>query len=472
MVATATTTTSRTSSRADGPRRARAQGAASTRARSTVLGAGVAPAPSAGVQEPAVEHAAVGGEVASPTPRRRRWRERCRSRAPTVPAGRGRPPNLGRWPTSTCSPSPPPWSTSRRRATTRRRSPTTSRRPCGRCPTSPSSGWAPTWWPAPSSAGRRRVVLAGHTDTVPANGNAPPGIDGDVLWGLGSADMKGGPGGDARPRRGGPAPSVDVTFVFYAGEEVAAEHNGLAHLLRDRPELLAGDVAILGEPTDGELEAGCQGTLRIEVTAAGRSAPTRPDRGWAATPSTGWARVLRLVEGFDERAPVIQGCRVPRGAAGRAVSGGVAGNVVPDRGHRHAQPPLRARPHRGEAEAARAGAPGPGARGRRRGAAGRHRAGGRARPRRPGAAGLVDDHRLTVRPSSAGPTWPASRPSASPACNLGPGDATLAHPPDERVDRARSPRLRRAPTPCSPPPPPTTSRSTRASRVEARWRCR
>ena len=80
-----------------------------------------------------------------------------------------------------------------------------------------------------------------------------------------------------------------MTFVFYAGEEVAAEHNGLGHLLRDRPDLLEGDVAILGEPTGGELEAGCQGTLRLEVTLRG-PAPTRPGRGWGATRSTGWAR--------------------------------------------------------------------------------------------------------------------------------------------------------------------------------------
>ena len=81
-------------------------------------------------------------------------------------------------------------------------------------------------------------------------------------------------------------PAVDVTWVFYAGEEVASEHNGLAHLVRDRPDLVAGDVAILGEPTGAEIEAGCQGTLRLEVTLPGRPGPHRPARGWGATPST------------------------------------------------------------------------------------------------------------------------------------------------------------------------------------------
>ena len=124
------------------------------------------------------------------------------------------------------------------------------------------------------------MVLAGHTDTVPVNGNADARIEGDVLWGLGAADMKGGLAVMLALAREVTAPAVDVTFVFYAGEEVAAEHNGLGHLLRDRPDLLAGDVAILGEPTGGELEAGCQGTLRMEVTLRGQRAHTaRPWMG-------------------------------------------------------------------------------------------------------------------------------------------------------------------------------------------------
>jgi succinyl-diaminopimelate desuccinylase len=134
-----------------------------------------------------------------------------------------------------------------------------------------------------------RVVLAGHTDTVPANGNATARVEGDVLWGLGASDMKGGLAVFLTLARELRAPAVDLTYVFYAGEEVAAEHNGLGHLVRDRPDLVAGDVAILGEPTSGALEAGCQGTMRIEVRVRGER-PTRPVRGWAATRSTAWAR--------------------------------------------------------------------------------------------------------------------------------------------------------------------------------------
>ena len=115
-------------------------------------------------------------------------------------------------------------------------------------------------------------MLAGHTDTVPANGNAEPRIEGDVLWGLGAADMKGGLAVMLALAERVPDPAVDVTFVFYAGEEVAAEHNGLAHLLRDRPELLAGDVAILGEPT------GRRGRGRVPGHPAPRGHAARPAR--------------------------------------------------------------------------------------------------------------------------------------------------------------------------------------------------
>ncbi|MGV3758959.1 MAG: succinyl-diaminopimelate desuccinylase, partial [Actinomycetota bacterium] len=174
-----------------------------------------------------------------------------------------------------------------------------------------------------------RVVLAGHTDTVPPNGNERARIEGDVLWGLGSADMKGGLAVMMALAETVPVPAVDVTWVFYAAEEVAAEHNGLRHLARDRPELLAGDVAILGEPTDGEVEAGCQGTLRLEVVVRGARAHTaRPWMGRNAVHRLG--EVLRLVEAFEERRPVIEGCEYREALQAVSVSGGVAGNVVPD----------------------------------------------------------------------------------------------------------------------------------------------
>ena len=131
-----------------------------------------------------------------------------------------------------------------------------------------------------------RLVVAGHLDTVPANGNATPRVDGDVLWGLGSADMKGGLAVMLELAAAVPDPAVDVTWVFYAGEEVAAEHNGLGHLFAQRPDLVAGDAALLGEPTGAALEVGCQGIDAARGHTAPAPGPTRPGPGWGATPST------------------------------------------------------------------------------------------------------------------------------------------------------------------------------------------
>jgi succinyl-diaminopimelate desuccinylase len=281
----------------------------------------------------------------------------------------------------------------------------------------------------------RRVVLAGHTDTVPVNGNAQARVEGDVLWGLGSCDMKGGLAVMLTLARAVAEPTVDVTYVFYAGEEVAAEHNGLAHLLRDRPDLLAGDVAILGEPTGGELEAGCQGTLRMEVTVHGQRAHVaRPWMGRNAIHRLG--AVLRVVEDFEPRQPVIEGCQFREALQAVLVTGGVAGNVVPDR----ATVTLNRRfaPDRTEAEAgeevrallapvledgdevrvvdsAPAAAPG---------------------LDNPILKALVDDHHLTVTAKLGWTDVARFAAAGVPACNLGPGDATLAHRADERVDRA------------------------------------
>lgn len=280
-----------------------------------------------------------------------------------------------------------------------------------------------------------RVVLAGHTDTVPVNGNGTARIEGDVLWGLGAADMKGGLAVMLALAEQVPAPAVDVTWVLYAGEEVASEHNGLRHLARDRPDLLVGDVAILGEPTGGQLEAGCQGTLRIEVTLRGQRAHTaRPWMGRNAIHRLG--ALLRAVEAFEERRPVLDGCEYREALQAVLVSGGVAGNVVPD----HATVTLNRRfaPDRTEAEAeaeerarlapvledgdevrvvdsAPAAAPGLDS---------------------PVLRALVDQHRLTVTAKLGWTDVARFAALGVPACNLGPGDATLAHTAEERVTRA------------------------------------
>jgi len=175
----------------------------------------------------------------------------------------------------------------------------------------------------------QRLVLAGHLDTVPANGNEVARIDGDTLWGLGSADMKGGLAVFLELARTVDEPACDVTYVFYAAEEIAAEHSGLLQLFRERPDLVAGDAAILGEPTDGWIEAGCQGTARVRLTLAGARAHTaRPWKGRNAIHRL--APILEAIAGYEAREPTIDGCTYREAMQAVFVDGGVAGNVVPD----------------------------------------------------------------------------------------------------------------------------------------------
>ena len=176
----------------------------------------------------------------------------------------------------------------------------------------------------------QRLVLAGHTDTVPANGNARARVDGDTLWGVGAADMKAGLAAFLELALTVPDPAVDVTYVFYECEEVEVARNGLRRLLAERPELLSGDAAILGEPTGARVEAGCQGTLRAAFTFGGRRAHTaRPWMGRNAIHRMGEA--LRRLEAYEERSPVLDGCEFREAVQAVGVEGGVYGNVVPDR---------------------------------------------------------------------------------------------------------------------------------------------
>jgi succinyl-diaminopimelate desuccinylase len=175
----------------------------------------------------------------------------------------------------------------------------------------------------------QRLVLAGHLDTVPANDNEVARIEGDTLWGLGSADMKSGLAVFLELARTVEAPVCDVTYVFYAAEEIAAEHNGLLQLFRERPDLVACDAAVLGEPTDGWIEAGCQGTARVRLTLAGARAHTaRPWKGRNAIHRL--APILEAIGAYEAREPTIDGCTYREAIQAVFVEGGVAGNVVPD----------------------------------------------------------------------------------------------------------------------------------------------
>ena len=174
-----------------------------------------------------------------------------------------------------------------------------------------------------------RLVLAGHTDTVPPSGNADARVDGDVLWGVGSADMKGGVAVMLELALNIRRPIVDITYIFYAREEVASADSGLRELAEARADLLEADAALLLEPTGGIVEAGCQGTMRIKVTLAGERAHTA--RGWMGRNAVHrLGALLEVVHGYEPRRPVISACEFREGLQAVHVAGGVAGNVVPD----------------------------------------------------------------------------------------------------------------------------------------------
>jgi succinyl-diaminopimelate desuccinylase len=175
----------------------------------------------------------------------------------------------------------------------------------------------------------QRLVLAGHTDTVPANGNERARIDGDVLWGLGSCDMKGGVAVLLELATTVAEPVYDVTYVFYECEEIDSRYNGVERLFRERPDLLAGDAALLAEPTGSVVEAGCQGTMRIRVTMTGRRAHSA--RAWMGVNAIHrLAPVVTAVAGFEGRRVDVDGCHYREGLQVVGIEGGVAANVVPD----------------------------------------------------------------------------------------------------------------------------------------------
>jgi succinyl-diaminopimelate desuccinylase len=174
-----------------------------------------------------------------------------------------------------------------------------------------------------------RVVIAGHIDTVPLNANLPARRDELNLHGLGSCDMKGGVAVALRLAATMPVTNRDITYLFYECEEVEAERNGLQLLSQSNPDLLRGDFAILMEPSNGVVEAGCQGTLRVDVRTRGERAHSA--RSWMGVNAIhGAADVLARLSAYEPRKPVIDGLEYHEGLNAVFISGGVAGNVLPD----------------------------------------------------------------------------------------------------------------------------------------------
>ncbi|MCU0267682.1 MAG: succinyl-diaminopimelate desuccinylase [Acidimicrobiales bacterium] len=280
-----------------------------------------------------------------------------------------------------------------------------------------------------------RLILAGHTDTVAPDGNERARVEGDRLWGLGASDMKGGLAVMLAAAEAVSDPAVDVTYVFYAREEIAAVENGLRELAETRPDLLVGDAALLGEPTGGAIEAGCQGTMRLRVVLRGARAHTaRPWMGRNAIHRL--AGLVDVLASYEERRPVVQGCAFREALQAVSVSGGVGGNVVPDEveivlNHRFA-------PDRSAAQAEAhvrdllapflepgdvvevvdlADGAWPGL-------------------DHPLLRTLVERHGLRVTAKLGWTDVARFAALGIPATNLGPGDATVAHTAGEHLDRA------------------------------------
>jgi succinyl-diaminopimelate desuccinylase len=274
----------------------------------------------------------------------------------------------------------------------------------------------------------RKVLLAGHLDTVPIADNLPSRLDGDLLFGCGTSDMKSGVAVILNLAATLTNPSYDVTYVLYDNEEVAAESNGLGHLVREHRDWLEADLAILMEPTSGLIEAGCQGTLRVDIALHGKRAHSA--RSWLGDNAIhAAAPVLAALSSYQARDVDIDGCVYREGLQAVAIKGGVAGNVIPDAATVTVN--FRFAPDRSEEQAL-------------------------AHVRE-----VFDGYDLTVTDSSPGAlpglTAPAARhfvdavgevPVAKygwtdvarfselgiPALNYGPGDPNLAHTRDEHVD--------------------------------------
>lgn len=274
-----------------------------------------------------------------------------------------------------------------------------------------------------------RVLLAGHLDTVPAADNLPSRRDGDLLHGCGTVDMKSGDAVFLHLAATVTAPVHDITLVMYDCEEIESAANGLGRIERELPDWLAGDVAVLGEPTAGYIEAGCQGTLRVVIHADGTRAHSA--RSWLGDNAIHkLGVVLDRLAGYAARTVEIDGCGYREGLSAVRIEGGIAGNVIPDAASVTVN--YRFAPDRSAAEALRhvqevfdgldvrieptdiaAGAfPGLAQRAAK---ALVQAAGGQVRAK----YGWTDVSRFAAR--------------GIPAVNYGPGDPNLAHRRDERV---------------------------------------
>ena len=188
-----------------------------------------------------------------------------------------------------------------------------------------------------------RVIVAGHIDTVPvadneaavfvSGGSGLPSdgtvVPNDVVFGLGSCDMKGGVAVALRAAASIENPQFDVTYIFYECEEVDSERNGLTLIAAEHPEWLAADIAVLLEPSNANIEAGCQGTLRAKVSTVGTRAHSA--RSWLGDNAIhNLGEILARLNSYVPAKVLIDGLEYREGLNAVQVTGGIAGNVIPD----------------------------------------------------------------------------------------------------------------------------------------------
>ena len=188
-----------------------------------------------------------------------------------------------------------------------------------------------------------RVIVAGHIDTVPvadnesavfvSSGQGLPSdgtvVPDDVVFGLGSCDMKGGVAVALRAAVTIENPQFDVTYIFYECEEVDSERNGLTLIAAEHPEWLAADIAVLLEPSNANIEAGCQGTLRAKVSTVGTRAHSA--RSWLGDNAIhNLGDILARLNSYVPAKVLIDGLEYREGLNAVQVTGGIAGNVIPD----------------------------------------------------------------------------------------------------------------------------------------------
>ncbi len=192
----------------------------------------------------------------------------------------------------------------------------------------------------------RRVILAGHLDTVPVIDNFPPkwlepgdpliredvaaGHEGErVIWGRGATDMKGSDAVLLYLAATLKDAKYDLTFVFYDHEEVSADKNGLRKVVEAHPDWITGDFAIIGEPTDCGIEGGCNGTMRFDVITHGVAAHSA--RAWMGRNAIHMAaEILNRLNSYENRAIEVDGLTYQEGLNATLVSGGKGTNVIPD----------------------------------------------------------------------------------------------------------------------------------------------